>query len=155
MPWKDNIGTPFVLRSNDASNSSNLESDEVPFLQSTQDDVNDQNASIADDLSLDPNDLLSDWEGQDVDVESWEQATPTIASPDLISRACEPESSSGVSNFINSLTDTQDTSIACQPSEGFSQIVAQSVVSQTSTHLPVMPWDCDDNFAVGSLSVPI
>ena len=91
----------------------------MPFLQPTQDDVNDQIADRADDLSFGPNHLLSDWEGQDFDLESWEQATPTVASPDLISRACEPESSSGVSNFIN----------------------AQSVVSQTSTHLPVMPWE--------------
>ena len=136
----------------------------MPFLQPTQDDVNDQIASLADDLSLDLNShLLSDWEGQDLDVESWEQATPTNASADLPSCACEPGSSSGVSNFINSLIDTQDTSVACQSSEAFSQIVAQSVVSQTSIHLPVMPWEMgptksifsDDSFAVSGLSVPI
>ena len=51
MPWRDNVGTQFVLRSSDASNDSNLGSDEVPFLQPTQDDVNDQIASLADDLS--------------------------------------------------------------------------------------------------------
>ena len=126
MPGRDNVGTPFVLRSSDASNSSNIESDEVPFLQPTQDDVHDQIASIADNLSFGPNRLFSDWEGQDFDLESWEQATPTIASPDLISRACEAESSSGVSNFINSLIDTHDTSIACQPSEACCTIRCQS-----------------------------
>ena len=36
-------------------------------------------------------------------------------------------------NFISSLIDTHDTRVACQSSEVFSQIVAQSAVSQTST----------------------
>ena len=63
MPWGDNVGTPFVLRCSGASNDSDIEGDEVPFLQPTHDDVNEQIASLADDLSLDLNShLLSDWE---------------------------------------------------------------------------------------------
>ena len=61
MPWRDNVGTPFVLRSSDASNESNVECDDTPFLQPTSDDAflqptfddaEIQIARLADELSL-------------------------------------------------------------------------------------------------------
>ena len=37
--FEDNVGTPFVLRSSDASNENNVECDDTPFLQLTSDDA--------------------------------------------------------------------------------------------------------------------
>ena len=146
MPWRDNVGTPFVLRSSDASNESNVECDDTQFLQPTSDDAFLQPtfddaeihiARLADELSLE-NSQLTDWEGQDLDFENLEQVTPTIAS---VNQFLVPGSASGVSSFINSLKDTPDEIEPCQSSETFSKIVAHSVVSQTSAHLPAMPWE--------------
>ena len=172
MPWRDNVGTPFVLRSSDASNESNVKCDDTQFLQPTSDDAflqptfdeaEIQIARLADELSLEQNPQLTDWEGQDLDFENLEQVTPTIASVEPSNPFLVSGSAGGVSSFINSLKDTHDEIEPCQSSETFSKIVAHSVVSQTSAHLPAMPWEkgptksifSDDAFAVGSLSVPI
>ena len=172
MRWRDNVGTPFVLRSSDASNENNGECDDMQFLQPTSDDTflqptfDDaaiQIARLADELSLEQNSQLTDWEGQDLDFENMDQVTPTIASVEPLNPFLVPGSASGVSSIFNSLKDTRDESEPCQSSETFSKIVAHSVVSQTSAHLPAMPWETgptksifsDDAFTVGSLSVPI
>ena len=72
MRWRDNVGTPFVLRSSDASNENNGECDDMQFLQPTSDDTflqptfDDaaiQIARLADELSLEQNSQLTDWEG--------------------------------------------------------------------------------------------
>ena len=89
MPWRDNVGTPFVLRSSDASNENNGGSDDMQFLQQTSDenfrqptfdDAAVQFARLADELALEPNSQPTDWEGQDLDFENLDQVTPTIAS---------------------------------------------------------------------------
>lgn len=165
MPWREGIGTPFVLTSQ-----------ETPVLE-----VHSDNESLVNDKSINSPDvieqtsepsaskierILEEMDGNDSRA-SWELPLPCLSASEPFSEVSEPQPSGhdlSISNFVASLRhDSCSSSDALQPSDVFARVVSNSVVSQATIQIPAMPWEtgpmraifCDQEVQESKLTVPL